>query len=150
VSAVEVVQLWNDRPRRPEALRVLVGRAQASHLSTVEMSTQACCALLAGMAETHPQVRWWCVQLGYHSPDPMAVPALTDAVDDPVSGVRRKAAHALGCRECKPAWEGRLEAGEIERLAQMAASDPNPTLAREADRALACHGVGLSSWGTAR
>src|ERR1700722_15583840 len=98
------------------------------------MSTQARCTRLAGIPDTHPQVRWWYIQLGPHSPDPRAVPALTDAVDDPVPRVRRKAAHALRCRECKPAWEG-LEVGVIEGLAQMAASDPNPKVAREADRA---------------
>lgn len=93
-------------------------------------------ALLAGVADPHPQVRWWSIQLLDHLADPSVVPALSAALDDPVPRVRRNAAHALGCRVGKPSGDGVNPGAVNARLAVMAASDPNAKVRAEAARAL--------------
>jgi hypothetical protein len=68
-------------------------------------------------------------------------PGLVDAL---VSGVHhphprgRNAAHALGCVICKPAWDGSLPPGALDRLAELAESDPNARVRLAARHSLAC------------
>ena len=132
------MQLLGVPTQRATAIRELVGGVGATELRHASPSRQAMQALIDGLRDPNPRVRWWCVQLIDHLPDERALRALVPVLDDPVPRVRRNAAHALGCVACKPAWNGQVAASVVEKLAEMSANDPNPKVRQEANRSLAC------------
>jgi HEAT repeat protein len=134
----ELVQRFASKVERTEAIRALVGGVTATELRSVTLTDAAYDALLDGLTDPKPQIRWWCVQLLDHLPDDRAVGALAGMLDDPVPRVRRNAAHALGCVACKPAWTGALPAGTADKLVDLAAHDPSAKVRREARLTLAC------------
>ena len=132
-----LVQRLVNKADRLEVMRSLLGAVNASDLRHVEISEEAFAALVGGLSHDHPQVRWWCIQMLDHCPDPRAVEAILPLLEDPVPRVRRNAAHALGCVACKPDWTGRLEQEVSDLLVRMAESDPNTKVRTEAAQTLA-------------
>jgi HEAT repeat protein len=130
--AEEMVRRFGVRGRELEALRALTGGVTATHLRTARLSDDAFAAVVSGVSDSNPRVRWWCIQVLDHVPDPRAVAAITSALDDPVPRVRRNAAHALGCVACKPEWDGARAVASVDRLTHMATNDPNEKARREA------------------
>jgi hypothetical protein len=134
----DLVQLFAVRGRELEAMRGLAGGVTATHLRTATLSKASFDALVQGLADRQPKIRWWCIQLLDHVADDRALSAIVSALDDPVPRVRRNAAHAFGCVACKPRWDRRLPSGALDRLSALAADDPNQKVRREAATALAC------------
>jgi|SRR5579884_3915489 len=122
-------------------MRALMGAVNASDVREVSVSDEVREALVTGVADPHPQVRWWCLQLLDHLPDPAVLPAVARALDDPVPRVRRQATHALGCQLCKPTWDRALPAGVVASLTELAVGDENEKVRREAGQALASRSV---------
>jgi HEAT repeat protein len=121
-----------------DSLRGLAGGVTATQLRAARLSDAAFDALVEGLGDPHPRVRWWCIQVLDHVPDPRALAAIAPLLDDPVPRVRRNAAHALGCVTCKPEWQGGLPDGATAKLARLAADDPNAQVRAEAARAISC------------
>jgi HEAT repeat protein len=138
VKESALVALFADPDRRFGAIRSLIGGFTATELRRACPTEAAVDALIEGLSESNPQIRWWCVQLLDHLPDNRAIEALVPVLDDPVPRVRRNAAHALGCIACKPAWSGELPNIAIGKLQALAASDTNQKVRAEANRALQC------------
>lgn len=136
----ELVQRLGSTADRVDAMRALAGGVSATELRRARVSDRAFEALREGLADPNPQVRWWCIQVLDHVPDERAIPAIAATLDDPVPRVRRNAAHALGCDACKPTWCGELSTDIRQRLADMAANDPNAKVRAEARHALAVQG----------
>jgi HEAT repeat protein len=134
----DLVRLLAVPAQRVTAIRELVGGVGATELRRAQPSREAMQALIDGLRDPSPQVRWWCIQLIDHLPDDRALDALVPVLDDPVPRVRRNAAHALGCVACKPTWDGQLAASVIDKLTEMAAHDANAKVREEASRSLAC------------
>src|SRR5262245_29910608 len=103
----------------------LAGGITTTKLRAARLTDAAFDALVEGLRDPHPRVRWWCIQVLDHVPDPRALTAIAELLDDPVPRVRRNAAHALGCVVCKPEWEGVLPDGAAAKLARLASDDPN-------------------------
>jgi HEAT repeat protein len=133
-----MVQWFSRRDRQVDALRALTGGVTATYLRRAQLSDAAFDAVVEGIADPNPRVRWWCVQVLDHVPDTRAMTVIASALDDPVPRVRRNAAHALGCVACKPDWDGDLPGGVLERLTNVATTDENDKVRREARYALAC------------
>jgi HEAT repeat protein len=133
-----LVQRFGQRGHEVEALRGLAGDVTATHLREAQLTPAAFDAVVDGLADNNPRVRWWCVQVLDHVPDPRAVEAIASLLDDPIPRVRRNAAHALGCVACKPEWSGALPSLVTEKLIDLAAQDPNMKVRGEAAYALAC------------
>jgi HEAT repeat protein len=127
--------------RRLEAMRGLLGGVGSRELRHVRIGDAAFTALAEGLGDPSPRVRWWCIQLLDHVPDPRALAAIAPLLDDPVPRVRRNAAHALGCVACKPDLGGGLPGDVLDRLALAAHTDPNAKVRAEARHALACRGA---------
>lgn len=138
MGETELVQLLGVPDQRVAAIHELVGGIGATELRRAKPSPHTMQALIHGLRDPNPQVRWWCVQLIDHLPDDQALDALVPVLDDPVPRVRRNAAHALGCVACKPAWDGQLAAPVIKKLAEMSVGDANAKVREEARRSLAC------------
>jgi HEAT repeat protein len=134
----ELVELFADRSRELDALRLLCGGITATDLRTLRVSALAFEAVVEGLAHQSSRVRWWCVQILDHVPDPRAICALARALDDPVPRVRRNAAHAFGCVACKPDWSGDLPGDILQRLCLMATNDPSAKVRAQASWALGC------------
>jgi HEAT repeat protein len=135
----ELVQWFAARGDRTlQALAGLTGGVTATHLRTAQLTDAAFDAVTEGLGDPNPRVRWWCVQVLDHVPDPRAISAIAVLLDDPIARVRRNAAHALGCVACTPNWDGGLPDGVLESLSELAASDPNTKVRNEAVWALAC------------
>ncbi len=134
----ELVQLLANKGTRIEAIRELMGGITATELRGIdELPHDTFDALLTGLRDPMSTVRWWCIQLLDHVADERALWAVADLLDDPVARVRRNAVHALGCIPCKPK-AGPLPPDLLNRVAQIAASDPSEKVRREAAYALAC------------
>jgi HEAT repeat protein len=133
-----LVQQFGQRGHEVEALRGLAGGVTATQLRETQLSSAAFDAVVAGLADKNPRVRWWCVQVLDHVPDRRAIDAVARLLDDPVARVRRNAAHALGCVACKPEWSRALPAQVTEKLIDLAGQDPNVKVRSEAARALSC------------
>lgn len=114
------------------ALHALAGGVTASHLRTTRLSPGAFDAVIEGLQDPNPKVRWWCIQVLDHVPDERAVNAIAALLDDPVPRVRRNAAHALGCVACKPEWSAGLTLDLIARLTDLFTNDPNHKVRHEA------------------
>jgi hypothetical protein len=137
----ELVERFADRTQIPSLLLEIYGTLAGRVARSVQLSPALVDALVAGVRHPHPRVRWWCIQLLDHSEDPAAIAAVAPALDDPVPRVRRNAAHALGCVICKPAWDGSLPPGALDRLTELAESDPNVKVRATARLSLACRAV---------
>ncbi len=120
-----------------DAMFGLAGGWTATELKDVRLSDAAFAALVEGLQDPHPRVRWWCIQLLDHVADERAIAAISPLLDDPVPRVRRNAAHALGCVACKPEWTGTLDAATVAKLEHLAASDENARVRRDARFTLA-------------
>ena len=133
------------RFRRNDAVRDamfgLAGGWTATELKGVRLSDAAFAALVEGLQDPHPRVRWWCIQLLDHVSDERAIAAISPLLDDPVPRVRRNAAHALGCVACKPEWTGDLPGTTTARLAELARDDPNAKVRAESWWALSCRAL---------
>jgi HEAT repeat protein len=136
----ELVQLFASKTGQVDALRGLAGGVTATHLRATVLSDAAFDAVMEGLSDPNPRVRWWCLKLLDHVPDDRSTKAIAHALDDPVARVRRNAAHSLGCVACKPGWEGSLPPAVASRLAESASSDANEKVRAEARLALACRG----------
>jgi HEAT repeat protein len=141
VSAVterELVQMLAAPDTRLHAMRALAGGVTATELRRAQLTEASAHALIEGVDDPNPKVRWWCIQLLDHVPDRRAIAPLARALHDPVPRVRRNAAHALGCLACKPTMTGPLPAAALGALAQIAQRDPNAKVRAEAANALHC------------
>jgi hypothetical protein len=136
----DLLQLFGSKARHAEALRGLVGGVTATHLRTVVLSGASLDAVIEGLSDPNPRIRWWCVQVLDHVGGARSTAAIARALDDPVARVRRNAAHALGCRACKPGWEIPFSPDVGARLSQIAVADPNDKVRHEARRALSSGG----------
>jgi HEAT repeat protein len=134
----ELVQLFGLRGRELDALRELAGGVTATHLRGATLSDDGLAALVDGLSDRKPRVRWWCIQVLDHVSDVRSVSAIVSVLDDPVARVRRNAAHALGCVACKPDWDRVLSTATLDRLSALAERDPNAKVRREAAATLAC------------
>jgi HEAT repeat protein len=137
VTEREIVQWFSQRDRQVDALRALTGGVTATHLRTTRLTDTAFDAVVEGVGDPNPRVRWWCLQVLDHVPDPRAIGHIAGALADPVPRVRRNAVHALGCVACKPDWDGTLPIGVIGLLMEMSTTDVNDKARREASSALA-------------
>lgn len=134
-----LVQLLADKHRRLDAVRELTGALTATEMRAIgRLPDDVLDALIAGLDDPHPPIRFWCVQLLDHAPDERALLAVAPLLDDPVDRVRRVAVHALGCVACKPAANPELPAELTDRIVDLAATDPSAKVRREAAHALAC------------
>jgi hypothetical protein len=134
-----LVQLMADKHQRIDAIVELLGGVTATDLRNLPpLAEDAFEALVRGLADPKPPVRWWCIQLLDHVPDPRALAAVARLLEDPVPRVRRNAVHALGCVACKPDAADQLPAELLDRIAAMADDDPNRKVRAEAAYALAC------------
>jgi HEAT repeat protein len=120
------------------SLRGLTGGVTATYLRSAQLTEAAFAAVVEGLTDSSPRVRWWCVQVLDHVPDPRAVEAVAKLLDDPVPRVRRNAAHALGCVACKADWTGDLPDEIVNKLTSLAVNDPNTKVRTEAGYALTC------------
>ena len=114
----------------------LAGGVTSTHLRSARLSDAAFDAPVEGLGDPHPRVRWWCIQVLDHVPDDRALAAIAPLLDDPVPRVRRNAAHALGCVICKPSWDGTRSHEVTNKLAHLAAADPNAKVRAEAAHAI--------------
>lgn len=139
VGPTDLVQRLADKGERVEAMRALMGGVTATELRSIRrLPDDVLAALVAGLHDTHPPVRYWCVQLLDHVPDERALAAVAQLLDDPVDRVRRVAVHALGCAACKPTADAGVPRELLDRLRVIAAGDPSAKVRREAELALAC------------
>ncbi len=134
-----LVQLFGSRKTELGALRALMGGVTMTHLRSLRPTRRVFEALVEGLRDPNPRVRWWCVQILDHSPDPQAIAAIAPMLDDPVPRVRQNAAHALGCLACKPAWSGALPMSVLDKLNRLADGDAHSKVRRQARWALGCH-----------
>ena len=132
----ELVERLADKFTRLESMRSLLGAVNSRELRNVEVSDDVLDALVRGTRHESPVVRWWSVQLLDHCPDERAFAAVVPLLDDPVDRVRRNAAHAVGCRICKPASTACADSSVIEKMRSLAEHDPNGKVRDEAARAL--------------
>jgi HEAT repeat protein len=128
----ELVQRFRRGDGVREAMFGLAGGWTATELKGLRLSDPAFDALVEGLGDPHPKVRWWCIQLLDHVADVRAIAAIIPLLDDPVPRVRRNAAHALGCGACKPEWSGTLDATTVHTLERLATSDENARVRRDA------------------
>jgi HEAT repeat protein len=136
MSERDLVQRLASPGTRLGAMRALVGGVTATELRGATLTREASAALIEGVEDPNPKVRWWCIQLLDHIPDERAIGPLVRALGDPVPRVRRNAAHALGCRACKPTETEPLPASAFEMLALIATSDTSAKVRTEAAHAL--------------
>src|SRR6266498_5846141 len=128
----ELIRLFGSRATELEALRSLMGGTSMTHLRAARITESVFQALLQGLRDPNPRIRWWCVQLLDHSSDPRGVTAVASMLDDPVPRVRQNAAHALGCLACKPARSGQLPATALNKLNELAMADLQAKVRRHA------------------
>jgi HEAT repeat protein len=138
MSERDLVQMLASPGRRLHAMRALAGGVTATELRFAQVTDASAQALIEGVDDPNPTVRWWCIQLLDHLPDDRALAPLARALHDAVPRVRRNAAHALGCLTCKPTMLDPLPADTLDTLARLAASDPNAKVRAEAAHALLC------------
>jgi HEAT repeat protein len=86
-----LVDLQADKSHRLQAIRALFGGLTA---------TKARAALILGLGQVNPSVRWWCLQLMYRVGDEPCFKQIVRALDDPVPRVRAMALYALECERC--------------------------------------------------
>lgn len=122
---------------RNEAIVALVGAINARDLARVTLRPEARAALIQGLQHPNAKVRWWCLQLMDHLADESFIPHILPLLDDPVGKVRRHAVHALTCDVCKPDRCGLALSEQVrDRIAQVAVSDADVRVRKEAERGL--------------
>jgi hypothetical protein len=131
-----VQQFRGDGDAIREAMLELAGGWSATVLRDAVLTNAAFAALVEGLSDPHPRVRWWCISLLDHVPDARAMTALEPLLDDPVPRVRRNAAHALGCLACKPDWCGTVAPETVAKLEALATSDESARVRRDASIAV--------------
>ena len=131
-----VQQFRGDGDAIREAMLELAGGWSATVLREAQLTDAAFAALVEGLSDPHPRVRWWSITLLDHAPDLRAISAIEPLLDDPVPRVRRNAAHALGCLACKPEWCGTVALETVAKLEALATSDENARVRRDASIAL--------------
>jgi HEAT repeat protein len=131
-----VQQFRGDGDAIRESMLELAGGWSATVLREAVLTDAAFAALVEGLSDPHPRVRWWCITLLDHVPDIRAIAAIEPLLDDPVPRVRRNAAHALGCLACKPGWCGTLAPETVTKLEALAAHDENARVRRDASIAV--------------
>src|ERR1700722_7266382 len=99
-----LVQRFGQRGHEIEALRGLAGDVTATHLREAQLRPAAFDAVVDGLADKNPRVRW------------CALEAIAGLLDDPEPRVHRNATHAVGCVACKPKWSGALPPQATEKL----------------------------------
>jgi HEAT repeat protein len=132
-----------DKHHRLDAMRSLLGGVNARDLRSVQLTDAAFDALVDGLDDSNPVVRWWSIQLLDHCADQRAIDAIVPMLSDTVPRVRRNAAHALGCVVCKPDWSGTLTPEALRQLSRLANWDPNLKVRAEARSALALSAIAL-------
>jgi HEAT repeat protein len=121
----------------------MTGGVTATELRAIDRLPEAVFdALVHGLDDPHPQVRYWSVQCLDHVADTRALDAVARLLEDPVDRVRRVAVHAIGCAACKPSATDELPANVLSRIAGLAATDASAKVRREAAWALACRRAG--------
>lgn len=134
-----LVHRLGDRRQLQRAFRGLAGGMTATELRRIgRLPDDVFDALVEGLGDPNPRIRWWCIQILDHVPDERAISAIAPLLDDPVDRVRRNAAHALGCLTCKPSADSSLPDHLLARLAELADSDPSLKVRREAATAYRC------------
>lgn len=133
----ELVQRLGSKATVLDAMRELVGGVTATELKRCALSEGAFEALVAGLSDPNPRIRWWCIQIFDHQGDDRAMHAVAGCLDDPVARVRRNAVHALTCEKCKPGGACALDTEVVAKIANMAVRDPSPKVRAEAARGLA-------------
>jgi HEAT repeat protein len=128
----ELVQRLAVKDERLEAMHALVGALSATEMRRSTTKPETYAALVEGLDNPHPQVRYWCVALLDHLPDRDIVDVVAPMLDDPVPRVRRITAHALGCTGCRPSCPLVVPQPVVDRLSVMAETDPNAKVRREA------------------
>jgi HEAT repeat protein len=119
------------------AMTELVGGYTATAMRRIRtLPEPAFAALVEGLHDPHPRVRFHCLNVLDHVADPRVFDAIAPLLDDPVPRVRRQAAHSLGCTICKPDWCGTLPPGTVAALERLASDDPNARVRRDASIAL--------------
>jgi HEAT repeat protein len=137
-----LVKQFADKNARLLAMQTLTGTSlSATALREVHLPWEAKQALLDGLQDSNPAVRYNCIALLDHLPDDDVLSALGPMLDDPVPRVRRIAVHALGCLACKPDANATLPPALVERIACLSQGDPNLKVRAEASNTLACRGV---------
>jgi HEAT repeat protein len=137
VDERELVQRLAFKEGRVETMRALMGAVTATELRRSTTSPATFDALVEGLGDPHPQVRWGSLALLDHVPDRDTNGVVAPLLDDPVPRIRRLAAHALGCDGCKPDLCLEVPEPVVERLEVMAAEDPNGKVRMEARLTLA-------------
>jgi HEAT repeat protein len=133
-----LVALLAGKAERIGVMHALLGSANARELRAVHLANAAFDALVDGLRDDNPVVRWWSIQLLDRCADQRATEAIVLLLNDPIPRVRRNAAHAVGCVICKPEWNGELPDEAIRQLTALAGTDPNPKVRTEARMTLAC------------
>jgi HEAT repeat protein len=136
VDERDLVQRLAVKDERVATMQALMGGTTATELRRSTTRPETFAALVEGLDDPHPQVRYWCVALLDHVPDRPIADVIAPRLDDPVPRIRRMAAHALGCTGCRPGCPIDLPAPLLARLAALAAEDPNAKVRAEARHAL--------------
>ena len=139
MSYRELVQRFGVKSERLAAMEALVGTSLgATALRKVQLAPEAYDALVEGLRDPNPAVRYNCVSLLDHVPNAEALFAVVPLLDDPVPRVRRIAVHTLACIACKPTAEINLPSELLAKVAEMAESDPSEKVRNEARITLYC------------
>ncbi len=141
-SPSELVQPLREPARVNEVIRELTGSLAATELRRMELRPEIYDAFVAGLADPHPRVRWWCIQVLDHVADARAADAIAPLLDDPVARVRQNAAHALGCNICKGGRAAPPTPEVLGKLAHLARHDVNAKVRAVAARSCAAAPAG--------
>ncbi len=103
--------------------------AGAAHDYLVAAGREGMDAVLRGLSHPNPRVRRGCADFLDHNGDDLCIPALSEALHDPVPYVRRQAVHSLACQRCK---SSPIHVDAVAHLIDAARSDPSIRVRREA------------------
>ena len=136
-SRDELVQQLASKRERNAAIKALVGGLTATELRSVRVDDATIEALARGLADPNPVVRWWCVQLLDHVPDPRAIDLIVPLLDDPVPRVQTERGARARLRGVQTHRRHLPLTRDPSRVRQLAESDPNGKVRNEASRLLA-------------
>ena len=97
-------------------------------------------ALVAGLTDPSPRIRFDCAHALDHFAEERCVPALRRLLDDPVPRVRRMALHVLSCAPCK-LTPLPTDDDLVARIVHHALTDPSIQVRRHAATALGACGI---------
>ena len=121
---------------RYRAMATISGARGARESRGRRLSPDKIEALIWGLYHNNAAVRRCCLELLDQHPSTKAVPHIVAKFTDPVPRVRRHAVHAIRCDVCK-AGNTILTPDLINRLREMADTDPSPKVRAEAAYGLA-------------